>query len=96
MGSQSKPQSQSETQSQSKSTEKSEGGNSGDSKGAPQPKILNENPPSNPSDEVKQHNKEMEDRHEKPFQSASDEDVKSDKVSKGFWAGKSHLYNCCR
>lgn len=60
------------------------------SKKGAQPKILNENPPSKEeeSEDVKQHNKDMENRTEKAHEQVSNEDAKNDKVSKKFWAGK--------
>ena len=58
-------------------------------KGA-QPKILNENPPSGDeaSEEVKQHNREVEQRAEKAHEQVSNEDAAKDKVPKSFWAGE--------
>jgi hypothetical protein len=81
--------SSSSQQSQSNDGASKSGGNNS-VKGA-QPKILNENPPSkeNESEDVKQHNKEMENRTEKAHEQASNEDAKNDKVPKRFWQGKS-------
>ncbi|KAF3002071.1 hypothetical protein E8E13_009406 [Curvularia kusanoi] len=62
-------------------------GNSKSVNGA-QPKILNENPPATDSEEVKQHNKEMEQRAEKAYEQVSNEDAEKDKVPKSFWAGQ--------
>ncbi|KAJ4350153.1 uncharacterized protein N0V89_008774 [Didymosphaeria variabile] len=58
-------------------------------KGA-QPKILNENPPKgdNAPEEVKQHNRELDQRAEKAHEQVSNEDAKQDKVPKSFWSGK--------
>lgn len=58
-------------------------------KGA-QPKILNENPPKGKDvpEDVKQHNKEMENRSEKAHEQVSNEDAEKDKVSKSFWKGE--------
>ncbi|KAK5169625.1 uncharacterized protein LTR77_005602 [Saxophila tyrrhenica] len=56
-----------------------------------QPKILRDNPPLNESeqtDEVRKHNAEMNRRAERPAEKASDEDVRNDKVGKGFWGGE--------
>lgn len=61
--------------------------NSQSVKGA-QPKILNENPPSEESPEVRQHNQEMENRAERAETKISNEDAEKDKVSPGFWSGK--------
>jgi hypothetical protein len=62
---------------------------SSSNKGA-QPKILNEKAPpeEEQSDDVKQHNKDMENRTETKHKQASDEDTKDEKVSKKYWAGK--------
>lgn len=58
-------------------------------KGA-QPKILNENPPTekNASEEVKQHNREVDQRAERANEQVSNEDAEKDKVPKDFWAGE--------
>lgn len=50
-----------------------------------QPKILNESPPENPSEDVKKHNADMEQRAEQATEKVSDEDAQKDKVGKGFW-----------
>ncbi|KAF1978589.1 hypothetical protein BU23DRAFT_564167 [Bimuria novae-zelandiae CBS 107.79] len=57
-------------------------------KGA-QPKILNENPPKGDSvpEDVKQHNREMDQRAERANEQVSNEDTEKDKVPKSFWAG---------
>ncbi|KAK5137492.1 hypothetical protein LTR08_008470 [Meristemomyces frigidus] len=54
-----------------------------------QPKIFNETPPAKgeASEEVEQHNREMDSRADKAHKGASDEDVKKDKVGKEFWSG---------
>jgi hypothetical protein len=57
-------------------------------KGA-QPKILNESSPKEESEEVKQHNAEMEQRAEKAHGQVSKEDAQKDNVAKGFWSGES-------
>ena len=52
-----------------------------------QPKILSESPPA-PKDQpedVKQHNKEMDNRAEQAAEKVNHEDTKNDKVSKQFW-----------
>jgi hypothetical protein len=66
------------------------GGGDKSAKGA-QPKILSESPPSkeNEPDDVKQHNKEMENRTEKAHQQVRNEDAPKDKVSQGYWKGTS-------
>ncbi|OJD39799.1 conserved serine-rich protein [Diplodia corticola] len=56
-------------------------------KGA-EPKILNENPPSEQDPEVQQHNKEMEQRAERAETKISNEDAEKDKVPASFWSGK--------
>lgn len=67
------------------------GSQGGGSKGAAsssgaQPKILNEGPPAEQSDEVKQHNREMANRHDRAgTQVGKQED---EKVGKGYWSGK--------
>lgn len=48
----------------------------------PQPKILNENPPSEDSPGVKEHNQEMENRYERAELGASNQDAKQDKGDK--------------
>ncbi|KAK3050245.1 hypothetical protein LTR09_008634 [Extremus antarcticus] len=56
-----------------------------------QPKILSENPPleeSEQSEDVRKHNEGMDKRAERPAEKASKEDVKNDKVGKGFWGGE--------
>ena len=63
-------------------------GNSKSVNGA-QPKILNENTPATESEDVKQHNEEMEHRAEKAHEQVDKEGAEKDKVSKSFWAGKS-------
>jgi len=58
-------------------------------KGA-QPKILNESPPAEGegSEDVKQHNREMDQRAERAYEQVSNEDAKKDKVPKKFWSGE--------
>jgi hypothetical protein len=56
------------------------------------PKILSESPPP-PEQEpegVKEHNKDMENRHEKAHVRISNEDAEKDKVSPEFWTGTFH------
>ncbi|KAL1650230.1 hypothetical protein SLS58_001041 [Diplodia intermedia] len=60
--------------------------NSHSVKGA-EPKILNENPPSEQDPEVQQHNKEMEQRAERAETKISNEDAEKDKVAPSFWSG---------
>jgi hypothetical protein len=59
-------------------------------KGA-QPKILNENPPSpeEESQDVKEHNKDMDNRAEQAHEKVSNKDAEKDKVPGGFWKGMS-------
>lgn len=86
----------SSSSSRSKPSEKSQsndgaaetGGGDGKSVNGAQPKILNANPPATESEEVKQHNKEMDQRAEKAHEQVSNEEAEKDKVSKSFWAGK--------
>lgn len=76
-------------QSQSNDGASKTGAGDGKSVNGAQPKILNENPPATDSEEVKQHNKEMDQRAEKAHEQVSNEDADKDKVPKSFWAGKS-------
>ncbi|KAJ4322809.1 hypothetical protein N0V94_002190 [Neodidymelliopsis sp. IMI 364377] len=78
--------SKSAEQSQSNDGASKTGGGGG--KSSPQPKILNENPPAADSEDVKQHNQEMDQRAEKAHEQVSNEDTEKDKVSKSFWAGQ--------
>ncbi|RMY44192.1 hypothetical protein D0865_10726 [Hortaea werneckii] len=61
---------------------------------SPQPRILNDPPPpasgqQGAPGEVEQHNREMDQRAEKPHpKGRAEEDVEKDKVPKGFWAGE--------
>ncbi|KAJ4305442.1 hypothetical protein N0V90_000973 [Kalmusia sp. IMI 367209] len=63
------------------------GSGSGKSVKGAQPKILSDNPPAADSEDVKQHNREMDQRAEKAHEQVSNEDAKNDKVPKGFWKG---------
>jgi hypothetical protein len=78
-------------QTQEKPGDETVGGDSGKSERKAQPKILSTSPPkeSEASEEVKQHNKEMDQRADKPAERVKDEDVEKDKVGKGFWTGES-------
>lgn len=76
-------------QSQSNDGASKTGGGNGKSVNGAQPKILNANPPAAESKEVKQHNKELDQRAEKAYEQVSDEEAEKDKVSKSFWAGMS-------
>ena len=63
------------------------------SKTGAQPKILNEGVPTVQSDEVKQHNKEMDNRYDRA--GAHVEDEANEKVGKGYWSGEiyfTHLH----
>jgi hypothetical protein len=65
-------------------------------KGA-KPKILNENPPA-PGEEpqdVKEHNRDMDNRAEQAHEKVSNEDAEKDKVPSGFWKGNSQLDDIC-
>lgn len=84
--SQSKPAQQSQSNDGASKT----GAGDGKSVNGAQPKILNENPPATDSEDVKQHNEEMDQRAEKAYEQVSNEDAEKDKVSKSFWAGKSN------
>lgn len=66
---------------------KSDAGSKGSSNGA-QPKIHNETPPAEPSEDVKKHNEDFDNRY--GAQNKSDHNEK-DKVGKGFWSGKISL-----
>jgi hypothetical protein len=67
----------------------SEAGNDAGSKvNGAQPKILNENPPGEQDESVRQHNAEMEQRAEKAYEQVSNEDAKKDKAPPGFWSGE--------
>jgi hypothetical protein len=58
---------------------------------APQPKIYNpDGPPSKESEsqEVREHNRQMDQRTETASNQASNEDVNKDKVPKEFWKGE--------
>lgn len=56
-----------------------------------QPKILADNPPAQgeESEEVARHNREMEQRADRPQEKVANEDAQKDKVHKGFWSGES-------
>lgn len=74
----------------SSSSSTSSSGGSKDShavKGA-RPKILDENPPAEESEDVKQHNREMDNRAERADTRISNEDAEKDKVPPGFWSGE--------
>jgi hypothetical protein len=85
--------------SSNKSSQSSESSGSGSGKessgkgvkGA-QPKILNENPPSEDSPDVKAHNKEMENRAERAHEQVSNADAEKDKVPAGYWSGTSNAF----
>jgi hypothetical protein len=59
-------------------------------KGA-KPKILNENPPApgEESQDVKEHNRDMDNRAEQAHEKVSNEDAEKDKVPSSFWKGMS-------
>ncbi|KAJ4392605.1 hypothetical protein N0V91_011353 [Didymella pomorum] len=77
-------------QSQSNDGASKTGGGNGKSINGAQPKILNAKPPATESEDVKQHNKEMDQRAEKAYEQVSNEEAEKDKVPKSFWAGKSY------
>ena len=56
------------------------------SNGGPGPKIYNHTPPTEDShtDEVRQHNEEYSQRHDRPIEKSP----KEEKVDKGFWTGE--------
>ena len=70
---------------------KPDAGSKGGSNGA-QPKIYSEKPPAEPSEEVKKHNKDFDNRY--GAQNKSDHNDK-DKVGKGFWSGMVSLTKFC-
>jgi hypothetical protein len=86
-------QSQSEGSTSSGGKTSQSGGSSGSNRGTKgaQPKILNENPPSEgeQDESVKQHNKDMDKRAERAHQQVSNKDAFKDKVPSKFWSGKS-------
>jgi hypothetical protein len=57
-------------------------------KGA-KPKILKDNPPAgkDESEEVREHNKDMDNRAEQAHEKVSNEEAEKDKVPSGFWKG---------
>lgn len=58
-------------------------------KGSPQPKISNPNEPSEASSsEVREHNRQMDQRAETASNKASSKEQEKDKVGKDFWKGK--------
>jgi hypothetical protein len=57
-----------------------------------EPKILNESPPKEESEDVKQHNKEFNERADRAHESIPNEDAEKDKVSPKFWSGESFFY----
>lgn len=72
---------------QKSSTGGVDSGAAGKGKESAQPKILDESsPPAEPSEDVKKHNEEMDQRYEKA-ENHVDDDGK-DNVSKEFWKGK--------
>lgn len=86
-------QSSSQPSSESQSKDSSSGGSSsGQSSGqkvkGAQPKILNENPPGEHDESVRQHNEEMDRRAEKAHMQVSNEDAQKDKVPPKFWSGE--------
>ncbi|KAK7556647.1 hypothetical protein IWX49DRAFT_54 [Phyllosticta citricarpa] len=56
-------------------------------KGA-RPKILDENSPAEVNEDVKQHNREMEQRHERADTRVANEEAGKDKVPPGYWSGR--------
>lgn len=54
------------------------------------PKILDESPPPKEQEpeDVKEHNRDMDSRSEKAFESVSNEEAAKDKVSPKFWSGE--------
>ena len=75
-------------------TQKQESKNQDGSK--PQPKIYSASPPreEDQSEDVARHNREMEQRHDRPIENVKDADVEKDKVRKGFWSGKILVLPC--
>ncbi|KAF2267907.1 hypothetical protein CC78DRAFT_576446 [Lojkania enalia] len=63
------------------------GGRSTRVKGA-QPKILNENPPGEHDQSVREHNEEMDHRAERAHEQVSNKDAEKDKVPAGYWQGQ--------
>lgn len=67
----------------------SSGGQASSGEGGPQPKIHKHNSPEEHehSEDVKSHNREMDQRHDRA-EEKSPEKEKNDKVDKGFWSGE--------
>jgi hypothetical protein len=65
-------------------------GESGKETKAAQPKIYSASPPKDDeaSEEVRQHNREMDQRADRAAAKVKEEDIEKDKVGKGFWAGQ--------
>jgi len=75
-----------ETSNSGSSSKQSKGTQNADK---PQPKISNPNPPSEgESAEVREHNKQMDQRAETASNKASSKEQEKDKVGKDFWKGK--------
>lgn len=77
-------------QSQSNDGASKTGRGNGESVNGAQPKILNASPPATESEDVKQHNEEMEHRAKKAHEQVNKEELEKDRVPKSFWAGKSY------
>ncbi|ORX97237.1 hypothetical protein BCR34DRAFT_524424 [Clohesyomyces aquaticus] len=67
------------------SAEKSKSSGDGKSVKGSKPKILNESPPAEPSEDVKQHNREMDNRADKAHEKIPNEG--GDKVAPSYWKG---------
>ena len=64
-------------------------GESGKSPDQAEPKLYSKSPPKEeeaPQD-VQEHNKNVNQRFDRPNEKVKDEDIEKDKVSKGFWSG---------
>jgi hypothetical protein len=61
----------------------------------PQPKISNPNPPAeNESAEVREHNRQMDQRAETASNKVSSKEAEKDAVEKDFWKGKCSRFHC--
>ena len=71
-------------------------GESGKNTKAAQPKIYSASPPKDEDapEDVRQHNREMDQRADRPAEKVKDEDIEKDKVGKGFWNGQYSAFTC--
>ncbi|CAK3916014.1 Hypothetical predicted protein [Lecanosticta acicola] len=76
-------------QQQDSSASKGNDSDSSKSTSGPQPKILAANPPAQGEEpeDVARHNREMQQRADRPQEKVASEDAAEDKVPKGWWSG---------